>query len=462
VPTIGGRPWLEKPPMAVWLVALTDRLTGESTEWEARLPSAFAAVGLVLGVAALAAHRFGATIGLLAGLVQATTAWTMIRGRLAEVDMLLACLMTGTILAFDRMRDEVEEGSPRLWRWAFFVGLGLTALAKGIGFGAVLILAVVALVLVWDRDREGLFDLKAIKGWGLAALLSLAWPALVALRYPKALELWTLHVSDRVSAHPEHFAGGPWWQYGPALLWQVLPWTPLALAGAWRSWHRAIEQPRGGDRLLWAWAVGPIALLSLATVKNAHYAIYALPPWSIWTALSLARFGARLHAWGWTALKIQRVALAGFGVMGVGCGLGFGLLGSWFDHRGVEWAFYETAGRTLRTDEPLTLLYDDWDRNPYYTPFGPVPHDLAVRLYYLDRPASWRIGVDALLKQPPAHGSAPFAVIGRDRDVPSLRRLGQVDTVLRGPKLRAHASRVDDRAFVLYRVTPRVVASTRP
>ena len=33
-----------------------------------------------------------------------------------------------------------------------------------------------------------------------------------------------------------------------------------------------------GDRLLWAWAVGPIALLSLATVKNAHYIIHALPP----------------------------------------------------------------------------------------------------------------------------------------------------------------------------------------
>ena len=33
---------------------------------------------------------------------------------------------------------------------------------------------------------------------------------------------------------------------------------------------------------------------------------------------------------------------------------------------------------------PLVLLYDDWDRNPYESPFGPIPHDLAVRLFYLE------------------------------------------------------------------------------
>ena len=38
------------------------------------------------------------------------------------------------------------------WRWAFFAFLGATALVKGIGFGAVLILAVVAGVLLWQRD----------------------------------------------------------------------------------------------------------------------------------------------------------------------------------------------------------------------------------------------------------------------------------------------------------------------
>ena len=104
--------------------------------------------------------------------------------------------------------------------------------------------------------------------------------------------------------------------------------------------------------------------------------------------------------------------------------------------------------RILRPGEPLVLLYDDWDRNPYPTPFGPVPHDLAVRLYYLDRPACWR---SASTPWPPTAGSGyarPFAVIGRDRDLPGLRRLGRVETVARGPATRF------DRTFALFRITP--------
>ena len=286
----------------------------------------------------------------------------------------------------------------------------------------------------------------------MATLLALAWPALVMARYPEVLSLWTLHVADRLAAHPEHFASGPWWQYGPALLWQALPWTPLALVGAVRSGRRAWSERGGGDRLLWAWAVGPMVLLSLATVKNAHYAIYALPPWSIWTALSLARIGARFEARGWARDRLRRGALAGFATLGLICGLGFALLGPRFDRRGVEWSFYETAGRALPMGEAVVLLYDDWDRNPYPSPFGPMPHDLAVRLFYLNRPASWRQGPEDLEQHPPA--PLPFAVIGRDRDLPALRRLGRVETLVRGPVHRSRMSRVDDRTFRLFRVGP--------
>jgi 4-amino-4-deoxy-L-arabinose transferase-like glycosyltransferase len=470
VPTMGGLPWLEKPPLAIWLVALSGRLAGGVTEALSRAPSAVAATLLALGTATLAARRFGPSAGLLAGLVQATTAWTVLRGRLAEADMILACLITWTLLAFDRLRAETEgEPEPltlpahrriRFWRRLFFVGLGLTALIKGIGFGAILVGITVVLVLAWDRDGRTLRRLLSPCDWLLASLLALTWPVLVLLRHPAALGFWTWHLAGRLAERPEHFASGPWWQYGPALLGQVLPWTPLALVGAGRSLARALRlRPRlcAGDRLLWAWAVGPVALLSLATVKNPHYIIHALPPWSIWAALSLLRLGDRLERRGWSRARLRRGVGIGFAGLGLGCGLGFAVFGPWLDRRGqgAEWAFYEAAGRCLRPGEPLALLYDDWDRLPYPTPFGPVPHDLGVRLYYLGRPACWRFGVDALTAQPPARDrTMPFAVLGRDRDVPALRQLGRVETLARGPVGRARMSRVNDRTFRLYRVTP--------
>ena len=46
------------------------------------------------------------------------------------------------------------------------------------------------------------------------------------------------------------------------------------------------------------------------------------------------------------------------------------------DRRGVEWAFYESASRLIPPGESVTLLYDDWDRNPYESPFGAFPHEL--------------------------------------------------------------------------------------
>ena len=490
-PTVGGRPWLEKPPLAIWLAALTGRAVGGVGETAARTPAAVAAALLAVGVAVLGARRFGPRTGLLAGLIQVTTAWTVMRGRLAEADILLACLVTWTLVAFDRLRDGrsapddsdhrgLEEETPAtrmvaawrvkivtaltalrdsfnpagLWRWGFFTGLGLTALAKGVGFGAVLVLAAVLAVLAWDGDRATLRRLRFAPGWALAALLALAWPLLAVARHPAALRLWALHVTDRLTTHPEYFAGQTAWQYGLGLLVALLPWVPLGLLGAWRSlpWALSRHGRGGGDRLLFAWALAPLAVLMLATVRNAHYAIHTLPPWSIWAALGLTRLAYRWQARGWTPARIRIATWGAFPALGLACALGFAWLGPRLDRRGVEWAFYESAARQLHPGEPVNLLYHvpEWDRDPYETPFGPFPHDWAVRLFYLNHPASCRFGLDQLTQEP-GRASA-LAVIGRAGDEAELGRLGRVETLARGPSVRS------DRTYFLFRVTPTPVA----
>ncbi len=360
-PTIGGRPWLEKPPLPWWLVVTAGRIAGGVDEAAARFPSAVAATLLVLGTAVLASRHYGPRISLLAGAVQATTAWTVLRGRLAEADVLLACLITWAIAAFDRMIAD-DDGGPgwRRARWAFFVLLGLTSLVKGIGFGAVLIVAVVAVAILWRRDCVAMRRLMFLAGVVTALLLSVAWPMAMVVRHGTgALALWTMHVADRLAAHPAAFAGEPWWEYAPGLLIQAMPWTPLAVVGAWYSLRRAVVGAgpgRGGDsrdlppavvvagdRLLWAWSAAPLVLLSFATVKNAHYAIAAQVPWSIWAALGLSRLAGQLARRGWTPPRLRRAAVAGFAALGLAYGLGFWLLGPWLDRRGVEWAFYESA-----------------------------------------------------------------------------------------------------------------------
>jgi hypothetical protein len=346
----------------------------------------------------------------------------------------------------------------------------------------VLIAAVVVVAISWRRDGAALRRLRFPAGWIAALALSFAWPLTMVVRHGTgALALWTMHVTDRLAARPTAFAGERWWEYAPGLLIQALPWSPLALVGAWISLRRALAEPgrdRGlrnlppsrvvtGDRLLWAWSAAPLALLSLATVKNAHYAIAAQVPWSIWAALGLSRLAGRLARCGWTPDRLRRATFAGFTALGLAYGLGFCLLGPRLDRRGVEWAFYESAARLVPPGEPLTLLYDDWDRNPYESPFGAFPHDLAVRLFYLRRPAAWclaagigdrgsGIGEDSPFALPNpeprspqrAEGErSPSYVIGRDRDRPALERLGRVEALARGPAVRF------DRTYMLFRIT---------
>jgi 4-amino-4-deoxy-L-arabinose transferase-like glycosyltransferase len=498
-PTIGGLPWLEKPPLPWWLAAAFGRFAGGIDETVARLPSALAAIGLILGVAVLAARHYGRTIGLLAGAVQATTAWTVLRGRLAEADVLLAFMIVWSIVAFDEMlaaaaeRNDRPGGASPRWqraRWIFFGLLGATSLVKGIGFGAVIVMSIVAGMLLWQRDRIALRRLWFPAGWLLAFALASSWPLLMIVCHGSGtVTLWLMHVIDRLSGPngPGPFASEPWWEYVPTVLAQALPWAPLALAGSYGSLRRAFTRlarvvgpadRQGqitfpaivvtGDRLLWVWTAVPLALLSMATVKNAHYAIAAQVPWSIWTALALARLGEVLRRRGWSRSTLRFAACAGFASLALLYGTCLWLIAPRFDRRGVEWAFYQSVGQALPATTPLTFLYDDWDRLPYECPFGSCPHDLAIRLFYLGRPACWHLGTDSLREghhdtfcrarfevpstdKSPSSSHAPgeFVVVGRDRDLPELNQLGRVEIIFRGPSIRK------DRAYTLFRTSSR-------
>ena len=109
------------------------------------------------------------------------------------------------------------------------------------------------------------------------------------------------------------------------------------------------------------------------------------------------------------------------------------------------------------------LLYDDWDRDAYPTPFGPIPHDLAVRLYYLNRPACWHFAIGPMAglrlgdcSQDNLHAAGEaLMVIGRNRDLPALNELGQVEVLSRNSPVRW------DRAYLLARVDPYAMTATR-
>ena len=157
-PAVGGLPWLEKPPLPFWAVAALGWCAGDVTPTVARLPSAAAALGLALGVGLLAARRYGSAIGILAAAVQITTAWTILRGRLAEAGY-PAVLPDHvddagvSIGSAPRPSGTARAGSPHGGTTAGGPGPGPSWPAgphvpgEGTGFGAAPVLSVVAVVL---------------------------------------------------------------------------------------------------------------------------------------------------------------------------------------------------------------------------------------------------------------------------------------------------------------------------
>ena len=317
-----------------------------------------------------------------------------------------------------------------------------------------LTLSVVFTLLIWDRDPSLSAHLYTRIGWLVVMVLTCSWPlAMISKHGFVTVELWMLHISERVRTSTTHsvFAHQSWQAYGLDILGQGLPWTPVALVGMYESVchtiHRYNSTDRGftvsdqtsvnylaGDRLFWTWSVSPLVLVSLPSGRNAHYAIYAMIPWSVWSALGLSSVGSRLVTQGWSRRSLKQLAIATFIGLATAYALGFWLVGPWVSRRAGETAFYSAVTCQVPNVEPLTLLYDDWDRDPYPTPFGPIPHDLALRLYYLDRSACWHMNVTSLanhdkqqyVSQTSSWAHTSIVVISREHDLPLLRTLGQV------------------------------------
>ena len=112
---------------------------------------------------------------------------------------------------------------------------------KGHRFGAVLILAIMASVSLWQRDLPSLRRRNLPTGWAWQGRLAYGGHFLWSCGTVMGLCSLDDACSDRLirSTGPGLFAGEPWREYVIGLLGQALPWTPLAMAGAWRSLVRA-------------------------------------------------------------------------------------------------------------------------------------------------------------------------------------------------------------------------------
>src|SRR5579872_5559742 len=125
LPTLGGQPWLEKPPLYYWQAALAYSIFGVS-DWSARLPSALDATLLVLAIYFFL-RRFRAGSELDGALITASSAAIVGYARAASMDMALAATFTMSMLCWWGWRERRQK----TYLGAFYAFLALGTLAKG-------------------------------------------------------------------------------------------------------------------------------------------------------------------------------------------------------------------------------------------------------------------------------------------------------------------------------------------
>ena len=174
LPRLGGRPFLEKPPLYWWAQVAGYRLLGVS-DATARLPSALFAIVALLAAYALGRRVGGPSVGLATVAVLATTAeWSEDMGR-CVVDPALAAFVTLAYLGFAGVAAPESAGDRRRSLALVALALPLAFLSKGV-VGVGLAAGPPALYLLATERRRGLRKLLGLAALAVPVFLLLVVP----------------------------------------------------------------------------------------------------------------------------------------------------------------------------------------------------------------------------------------------------------------------------------------------
>ncbi len=276
-PTLGGKPWLEKPPLYYWQAMLAYSIFGVS-DWAARLPSAVDATLMVVAIY-LFLKRFRPGFQLDGALMAASAAGVVAFARAASTDMPLAAMFTIALLAWYAW----YESESRRYLALFYGFLALGMLAKGpvAPFLATLIIVIFAAA----KGDYGLLSRTLwIPGILLFCALALPWHIAVQIKNPEFFRVFILQhnfarFGTNLYHHPE-----PFWYFLPVLLLGLIPWTVFVAASFaenvrawWTERQPMLASEDALNAFLAIWLTVPVAFFSFSQSKLPGYIVPALP-----------------------------------------------------------------------------------------------------------------------------------------------------------------------------------------
>jgi 4-amino-4-deoxy-L-arabinose transferase-like glycosyltransferase len=291
------RPWMEKPPLELWLTASLFHLFAVNAFW-ARAASAMAAVAVVV-ICWLWLNRHRSHTGAWLGAAMLLLTPGFVRaGRLGEMDSLLSLGLVAAIYGLTLVEKEKLSTGWLL----FWLGAAIASMTKGPAAIALALTLAIALACM-QSIRRAIFTRYFFMGLAVFLVLVLPWHLAMEAHFSKAFiaEYLGFHTLTRathqIEGHVSH-----WWYYGWVLLLMAAPWVllyPVALVRGFRD-----------NRLkLWAiFASVVVVFFSVVQTRLSHYVVPAYPAFCILTADLLAAFLAssanRRKTWSFAAVAL--------------------------------------------------------------------------------------------------------------------------------------------------------------
>ena len=292
-PVLGGRAWLEKPPLYYWQAMLAYSVLGV-TDVAARVPAAMDATLLVIAVYFFF-RKFRRGVEIDAALMTASSAGVIGYAHAASMDITLAATFGIGMLAWWAWR----ESGRRIYLASFYVCMALGMLAKG-PVAPFLAAAVIVVFARWVFAKYGLIGRTAwLPGILLFCAIALPWYVAVQMRNPQFFREFILeHNLARFSSdlyhHPE-----PFWYYFPVTALALVPWTVFVSAAfveSVRTWWAKRKSVSAEADLEWqfglfacCWLVVPVVFFSLSQSKLPGYILPAIPAGAVLFADYLRR-----------------------------------------------------------------------------------------------------------------------------------------------------------------------------
>ena len=299
-------PRWKKPVGIYWMQAVAVAVTSKVEYRDIapyRIPSLLGAMLAAAACAWAGAAMFGNRAGFLSGAILGASFLLSTEAGIAKTDAMLCGAVTLAMAGLARiyLAARAGEAPRRPWKFAFWLGLGLSVLVKG-PIGLLVIAPAMLALSLWDRDISWLKRLGW--GWGLPLVALIVGPWAIAITIATDGGFWREAIGGDLA--PKIAGGDEGHGILPGFYLLIAPLlffpaTLLLPAAVSTGWSRRAEP---AIRFLVCWVVPAWIIFELTPTKLAHYTLPTFGGLALLAAAAVTRPIGRISRYSGVGLTL--------------------------------------------------------------------------------------------------------------------------------------------------------------